>query len=83
MIKCSAYVRLMRLNRPVGIILLLWPTLWALWLANHGMPPLKLLVVFVAGVVITRSAGCVINDYADQKFDGHVERTQLRPLATP
>lgn len=75
------YAQLMRLDRPVGIWLLLWPTLWALWLAARGLPPLWLLGVFVAGTVLMRSAGCVINDFADRKFDPHVERTRERPLA--
>jgi len=74
------YLHLMRLNRPIGIFLLLWPTLWALWVAAGGVPDIKLLVVFVLGVVLMRSAGCVLNDYADRDFDRHVERTQDRPL---
>ena len=76
-----AYARLMRLDRPIGSLLLLWPTLWALWLAGGGVPPLKVLLIFVAGVLLTRSAGCVINDYADRWLDPHVERTRARPLA--
>jgi 4-hydroxybenzoate polyprenyltransferase len=76
------YLRLMRLDKPIGILLLLWPTLWALWLAADGMPPLHILAIFIAGTVLMRSAGCVINDYADRDFDGHVERTRNRPLAT-
>ncbi|MFI4890235.1 MAG: 4-hydroxybenzoate octaprenyltransferase [Steroidobacterales bacterium] len=76
------YARLMRLDRPVGTLLLLWPTLWALWLASSGKPNLRILAVFVAGVVLMRSAGCVINDYADREFDPHVARTRDRPLAT-
>lgn len=75
------YARLMRLDRPVGIWLLLWPTLWALWMAAGGMPSLKLLAVFTAGTVVMRSAGCVINDFADRNVDPHVKRTRLRPLA--
>jgi 4-hydroxybenzoate polyprenyltransferase len=75
------YAQLMRLHRPVGIWLLLWPTLWALWFAAGGVPPVKLLVIFVLGTVLMRSAGCVINDYADRGFDPHVERTRDRPLA--
>lgn len=74
------YRQLMRLDRPIGIYLLLWPTWWALWLVSSGMPDLTLLLVFTAGVVLMRSAGCVINDYADRNFDGHVERTKARPL---
>jgi 4-hydroxybenzoate polyprenyltransferase len=77
-----AYVRLMRLDKPVGILLLLWPTLWGLLLAANGIPPLGTLAIFVAGVVLTRSAGCVINDYADRWLDPKVERTRQRPLAT-
>ncbi|NWG38445.1 MAG: 4-hydroxybenzoate octaprenyltransferase [Hydrogenophilaceae bacterium] len=76
------YIRLLRLDRPVGILLLLWPTLWGLWFAAEGLPPLTILMVFVVGVVLMRSAGCAINDYADRGFDAHVERTQSRPLAT-
>lgn len=75
------YLQLMRLDKPVGILLLLWPTLWALWLAADGVPALDILLIFVLGVVLMRSAGCVINDYADRDFDGHVERTRNRPLA--
>ena len=75
------YALLMRLDRPIGIWLLLWPTLWALWLAAGGVPRLKLLLVFVLGTVLMRSAGCVINDFADRKFDPHVERTRNRPIA--
>jgi 4-hydroxybenzoate polyprenyltransferase len=75
------YRQLMRLDRPIGTYLLLWPTLWALWLLSSGLPDLTLLAVFSSGVVLMRSAGCVINDYADRNFDGHVERTKTRPLA--
>ncbi|CAH9059339.1 4-hydroxybenzoate octaprenyltransferase [Pseudoalteromonas holothuriae] len=78
----SAYLRLMRTDRPIGTLLLLWPTYWALWLANSGVPPLGLLVIFSCGVFIMRSAGCVINDFADRKVDGAVKRTSQRPLAT-
>lgn len=80
--KVGAYIRLMRLHRPIGSLLLLWPTLWALWFAGNGHPRPLLVVVFVIGVVLMRSAGCVINDYADADFDGHVWRTRTRPLAT-
>ena len=73
---------LMRLDKPVGTYLLLWPTLWALWIAANGFPKLNLLVIFIAGVYLMRAAGCVINDFADRKLDGHVTRTQHRPLAT-
>ena len=76
------YYRLMRLDKPIGTLLLLWPTLWALWMAAEGVPPLHLLVIFALGTLLMRSAGCVINDYADRDFDGHVERTRQRPLAT-
>ncbi|TCS35917.1 4-hydroxybenzoate octaprenyltransferase [Reinekea marinisedimentorum] len=76
------YIKLMRLDRPIGIYLLLWPTVTALWLAAEGIPDLKTLFVFVAGVVFMRSAGCVINDFADRKIDGHVQRTVQRPLAS-
>jgi 4-hydroxybenzoate polyprenyltransferase len=77
----SDYARLMRLDRPIGIWLLLWPTLWALWIAGRGRPDPQLFIIFVAGTVLMRSAGCVINDYADRSFDPHVERTKDRPLA--
>lgn len=80
--KCVVYSQLMRLHRPIGILLLLWPTLWSLWLAAKGMPSLKNLLIFSLGVVIMRSAGCVINDFADRKIDSKVQRTQDRPLAT-
>lgn len=76
------YKQLMRLDKPIGILLLLWPTLWALWLAAKGAPDSIILWVFILGTVLMRSAGCVINDYADQDFDAHVERTKNRPLAT-
>ncbi|MCB1919075.1 MAG: 4-hydroxybenzoate octaprenyltransferase [Candidatus Competibacteraceae bacterium] len=75
------YALLMRLHRPIGIYLLLWPTLWALWLAGNGQPPASTVLVFVLGVVLMRSAGCVINDIADRDFDPHVARTRDRPLA--
>ncbi len=78
--RIPAWLEVTRLNRPVGIGLLLWPTLWALWIAADGLPPTDLLAIFVAGVVLTRSAGCVINDYADRDFDGHVQRTRERPM---
>ncbi len=76
------YFLLMRLDRPVGIYLLLWPCMWALWIAAEGVPGGLNLVVFIAGVVLMRSAGCVINDYADRDFDPHVERTKQRPIAS-
>lgn len=76
------YWKLMRADRPIGTLLLLWPTWWALWLAADGLPPLWTLLVFTAGVWLTRSAGCVINDYADRWLDPHVKRTRDRPLAS-
>jgi 4-hydroxybenzoate polyprenyltransferase len=76
------YARLMRLDRPIGIWLLMWPTLWALWIAAEGRPSPHVFIVFVIGVIIMRSAGCVMNDLADRKIDGAVERTKNRPLAT-
>ena len=79
--KLPLYLQLMRLDKPIGIYLLLWPTLWALWIAGDGHPSISNVVIFVLGVIIMRSAGCVINDYADRHVDEHVERTQHRPLA--
>ncbi|MFZ2289362.1 MAG: 4-hydroxybenzoate octaprenyltransferase [Halopseudomonas yangmingensis] len=76
------FIALMRLDRPIGTWLLMWPTLWALWLAAEGLPHAGVLAIFVAGVILMRAAGCVINDYADRKIDGHVSRTRQRPLAT-
>lgn len=76
------FIQLMRLERPIGIYLLLWPTLWALWVAAEGVPSTANLIIFTLGVVVMRSAGCVINDYADRDFDGHVARTRERPLAS-
>jgi 4-hydroxybenzoate polyprenyltransferase len=76
------YARLMRLDKPVGIWLLLWPTLWALWIAGAGQPDQGLFIIFVAGVVVMRSAGCVLNDFADRRIDPYVERTRDRPLAS-
>src|SRR6202030_4482005 len=75
------YAGLMRLDRPIGIWLLLWPTLWALWISGRGKPNPRVFVIFVVGTVLMRSAGCAINDYADHSFDPHVERTKDRPLA--
>lgn len=75
------YALLMRLDKPIGILLLLWPTMWALWLASAGRPDPWILVVFVLGVILMRSAGCVVNDFADRDFDPHVSRTRDRPLA--
>ena len=71
----------MRLDKPIGILLLLWPTLWGLWLSSYGFPNPDVFVIFVLGVVLMRSAGCVVNDFADRNFDPHVERTRDRPLA--
>ena len=79
--RLSAYGRLMRIDKPIGTFLLLWPTLWALWIAGEGHPDGQIILIFVAGVFLMRSAGCVINDYADRDFDPHVERTKARPLA--
>ena len=78
--KFDLYIKLTRLDKPIGILLLLWPTLWAVWLSAAGRPELAVMVVFVLGTVLMRSAGCVINDYADRDFDKHVERTKERPL---
>ncbi len=80
--KLDAYERLMRLDKPIGILLLLWPTLWALWIASRGHPDWITLLIFITGTVLMRSAGCVMNDIADRKYDGLVERTKNRPLAT-
>jgi 4-hydroxybenzoate polyprenyltransferase len=77
----SKYARLMRLHRPIGIWLLLWPTLWALWIASAGRPDGKVFLIFVLGTIVVRSAGCIINDFADRKLDPHVRRTADRPLA--
>ena len=71
----------MRLDKPIGALLLLWPTLWAVWLAAEGRPSAQILIIFVLGTWLTRSAGCAVNDFADRKFDAHVERTRDRPLA--
>ena len=80
--KLKQYCYLMRLHKPIGLFLLLWPTLWALWLASHGVPAIKIMFIFMAGVLLMRSAGCVINDVADQQVDPYVERTRDRPLAS-
>lgn len=79
--RLTRYERLMRLDKPIGILLLLWPTLWALWFASAGRPGVTVLWIFMLGTVLMRSAGCVINDYADRDIDPHVERTKDRPLA--
>ena len=78
----NAYFRLMRFNKPIGIYLLLWPTYWALFLSAGGWPDIDLLIIFTFGVIITRSAGCVINDYADREIDKHITRTRDRPITT-
>lgn len=77
----SPYLQLIRFDRPIGTLLLLWPTLWGLWIASQGVPPIKYLIVFCCGVFLMRSAGCVVNDIADKDFDGKVTRTKQRPLA--
>lgn len=79
--RLTHYQKLMRLDKPIGILLLLWPTLWGQWLAGNGQPQWLILGIFILGVVLMRSAGCVINDYADRDFDPHVARTRERPLA--
>ena len=80
--KLDAYERLMRLDKPIGILLLLWPTFWALWIASRGAPDWITLLIFITGTVLMRSAGCVINDIADRKYDGLVERTKNRSLVS-
>jgi 4-hydroxybenzoate polyprenyltransferase len=80
--KIKNYALLMRLDKPVGIVLLLWPTLWAIWLASHGKASLSIVIIFTTGVIFMRSAGCIINDIADRHVDGAVHRTQNRPLVT-
>ena len=76
------FIQLTRMDKPIGIYLLLWPTLWALWVAAKGVPSLSNLLIFVLGVILTRAGGCVINDFADRKVDGHVKRTDQRPLVS-
>jgi 4-hydroxybenzoate polyprenyltransferase len=80
--RLTLYERLMRLDKPIGILLLLWPTLWAIWIASQGSPHIVVLIVFLLGTVLMRSAGCVLNDIADRNFDGRVERTRERPIAS-
>jgi 4-hydroxybenzoate polyprenyltransferase len=80
--KLALYLRLVRADKPIGILLLLWPTLWALWMASGGPPALLYVVIFVVGTALMRSAGCAINDYADRDFDRHVKRTAERPLTS-
>ncbi|BCA95377.1 4-hydroxybenzoate octaprenyltransferase [Legionella antarctica] len=82
MIKWNAYWRLLRFNRPAGTLLLLYPTVWALWIANEGFPPFKLFFLFCIGTILMRAAGCVVNDVADRHIDKHVARTKLRPLTS-
>jgi len=79
--RLDAYERLVRLDKPIGILLLLWPTLWAVWIAARGWPPKAFVIIFALGTVLMRSSGCAINDFADRNFDPHVERTKDRPLA--
>ena len=79
--RIGAYERLIRLDKPIGALLLLWPTLWAVWLASNGRPRLDIVLIFFTGTFLMRSAGCAMNDYADRNFDAHVERTRHRPLA--
>jgi 4-hydroxybenzoate polyprenyltransferase len=79
--RLDAYERLIRLDKPIGTLLLLWPTLWAVWLAADGRPSIAIMLIFVMGTLLMRSAGCAVNDYADRDFDAHVERTRDRPLA--
>jgi 4-hydroxybenzoate polyprenyltransferase len=80
--RLGAYARLTRLDKPIGIGLLLWPVMWALWLSSNGHPHEQVFVIFLLGTILTRAAGCAINDFADRKFDGHVARTRNRPLVT-
>jgi 4-hydroxybenzoate polyprenyltransferase len=80
--RLSLYLQLTRLNRPIGIMLLLWPTLWGVWIAGEGHPAWHIVLIFVLGTVLMRSAGCAFNDYADRKFDKHVQRTKDRPVTS-
>jgi len=80
--KLKDYLLLMRFDKPIGIYLVLWPTLWAVLLAGQGFPSAKVFFIFVLGCILMRAAGCVINDFADKKFDKHVERTQYRPITS-
>src|SRR5512134_3007040 len=79
--RLDVYGRLIRLDKPIGVLLLLWPTLAALWIATDGRPSLTLVVIFTIGTFLMRSAGCAVNDWADRRFDAHVKRTAARPLA--
>ena len=80
--KLDAYERLIRIDKPVGFLLLMWPTLWGLWMAAYGAPDIRFVFIFVLGTILMRSAGCAINDWADREFDGAVKRTAMRPLAS-
>ncbi len=80
--RLGLYFKLARLNRPIGILLLLWPTLWGVWIAGNGHPPWHIIAIFTLGTILMRSAGCVINDYADRDFDKHVQRTRARPITS-
>ena len=80
--RLKAYVKLTRLDKPIGNLLLLWPTFWAVWIAGNGKPSLKIICIFLFGGLLMRAAGCAINDFADRKLDRHVKRTADRPLAT-
>lgn len=80
--KPVAYIQIMRLDKPIGTLLLLWPTMWSLWIASKGKPNIEVLIIFILGTIIMRAAGCVINDFIDRNFDGKVERTKNRPLVT-
>ena len=82
MIKILPFINLLRLNRPIGIFLLLWPTLWALWLSSNGVPDLRILIIFILGVIVTRSLGCAVNDLVDRNIDSKVFRTKNRPIAS-
>src|SRR5215510_12043039 len=79
--RLDVYEQLMRLDKPIGILLLLWPTLWGLWISSYGNPDPSVLIIFLLGVILMRSAGCIVNDIADRNFDPQVERTKDRPLA--
>lgn len=80
--RLDAYERLIRLDKPIGYMLLMWPTLWGLWIAGFGVPDVRFIIIFVMGTVLMRSAGCAINDWADRDFDGAVKRTAMRPVAS-
>ena len=80
--RLEAYYYLCRFDKPIGTELVFWPTMWALWIANQGIPSIGILIPMILGTIFMRAAGCAINDFADRKVDGHVERTKTRPLAT-